>query len=67
MSRKIVVDFDPCEANAVCMGVAPELFKVDEEDNLHVLLEAVPDSLADKAGKAVRMCPRQAITIVDEE
>ncbi len=66
MSRKIVVDFDLCEANAMCMDVAPELFRVDEEDNLHVLLEEVPDDLADKAGKAARMCPRQAITIVDE-
>ena len=30
---KVVADYDLCEANAVCMEQAPEVFKVDEEDN----------------------------------
>ena len=31
---KVVVDFDLCEANAVCMKVCPEVFEVDENDFL---------------------------------
>ena len=37
---KIKVDYDLCEANAICMQQAPEVFKVDEEDNLHILDES---------------------------
>ena len=36
---KIKVDYDLCEANAICMQQAPEVFRVDEDDNLDVLQE----------------------------
>ena len=60
---KVIVDFDLCEANAVCMDVAPEIFKVDEEDMLHILIERPPEALRKKLEEAVRLCPRQAISI----
>jgi len=60
---KVVVDYDLCEANAVCMEQAPEIFKVDENDNLHVLMESPPESLRKKLEAAVRLCPRQALSI----
>ena len=28
---KIVIDYDLCEANAVCMDVCPECFRVEEQ------------------------------------
>jgi ferredoxin len=60
---KVVVDFDLCEANAVCMGIAPEIFKVDEEDMLHILVESPGEDLRSKLEECVRLCPRQAISI----
>ena len=36
---KVVVDFDLCESNAVCMDVCPEVFKVDDDDMLQILIE----------------------------
>ncbi len=60
---KIFVDYDLCEANAICMEQAPEVFKVDDEDNLHVLLENPGDELREKVEAAVRLCPRQALKI----
>ena len=36
---RIVVDFDLCESNAVCMGIAPEVFEVRDDDFLYVLDE----------------------------
>ena len=60
---KIIVDYDLCEANAVCMQQAPEIFEVDDEDNLNVLQEEVPESLREKLENAVRLCPRQALKI----
>ena len=36
---KIVVDFDLCESNAICMQIAPDLFEVRDDDFLYVLNE----------------------------
>lgn len=60
---KVVVDYDLCEANAVCMGVAPEIFRVEEDDTLTVLIEAPGDEFRTKLEEAVRLCPKQAISI----
>ena len=70
---KVKVDWDLCEANAVCMDVAPELYKVDDEDNFHHLNKGaeedtsgdVPADLEAKAREAVRLCPRQALSIIE--
>jgi len=63
---KIVVDYDLCEANAVCMSKAPEVFKVDDEDNLHVLIESPAEELRAKVEESVRLCPRQALSLVED-
>ena len=60
---KIVIDFDLCEANAVCMEVCPECFRVEEDDSLTVLVENPAESLRAKVEEAVRLCPRQAISL----
>ena len=36
---KIVVDFDKCKSNAVCMAVAPEVFEVRDDNFLYILQE----------------------------
>jgi ferredoxin len=71
---KVKVDYDLCEANAVCMDVAPELFKVDDEDSFHHVSAGakddvsgdIPGALEGKAREAVRLCPRQALSILDK-
>lgn len=63
---KVIVDFDLCEANALCMEVAPEVFRVDENDVLHILLEHPGPELKAKVEEAVRLCPRQAISIAKD-
>ena len=63
---KVVVDFDVCESNAICMGLAPEVFEVRDDDNLYVLQEHPPDSLRAKVDAAVRGCPKQAISIQED-
>ncbi|HXV92258.1 MAG TPA: ferredoxin [Pseudonocardia sp.] len=64
---KVVVDFDLCESNAVCMGIAPEVFEVREDDFLYILDEHPPEALRPKVEEAVRGCPRAAISIVEDE
>ncbi len=60
---KIIVDYDLCEANAVCMAEAPEVFKVDDDDNLHILDESPSEKLRTKVEAAVRLCPKQALKL----
>lgn len=62
---KVVVDFDLCESNAVCMGIAPEVFEVRDDDFLYVLQEEPPAELHAKVREAVERCPKQAITLED--
>ncbi|MGE0216067.1 ferredoxin [Mycolicibacterium sp.] len=66
MTQKIEVDFGLCESNAVCMGIIPEVFQVDDDDYLHVLQDEVTAENEAQIREAVRQCPRQAISIVDE-
>jgi ferredoxin len=60
---KVVVDFDLCESNAVCMGIAPQVFEVRDDDFLYVLSENPPAELQDKVREAAERCPKQAITL----
>jgi ferredoxin len=62
---RVVVDFDLCESNALCMGLAPEVFEVRDDDLLYVLDECPPEELRAKVEAAVRTCPKNAISIED--
>jgi ferredoxin len=62
---RVVVDYDLCESNALCMGVAPEVFEVRDDDNLYILNENPPEEMRDKVEQAVRLCPKAAISIED--
>lgn len=60
---RVVVDFDLCESNALCMAAAPEVFEVREDDFLYVLQDEPPEELRAKVEEAVRRCPKQAIRL----
>jgi ferredoxin len=64
---KVVVDFDVCSSNAVCMGIAPEVFEVRDDGFLYVLDEHPPESLRDRLREAVTSCPTGAITLVEDD
>jgi ferredoxin len=57
----IEADWDECEANAVCEGILPEIFKVDDDDNLQISNFHPPAELLDKVQEAVDMCPKRAL------
>jgi len=63
---KVVVDYDLCEANAVCMRILPEVFQVDDQDSLNVLIDHPPEAMREKLKECVRLCPRQAISITED-
>ena len=63
---RVVVDLDACEGNARCMDVAPEIFELGDDDQARVLIERPPEELRAKAEQAVRLCPRAAISLVED-
>jgi sterol 14-demethylase len=63
---RIRIDWDLCQGHANCTGDAPEVFRVDDDGKLTVLLEQPPESLRDKVALAVRYCPTGAIRIEEE-
>ena len=62
---KIQIDWDLCQGHANCTGDAPEVFHVDDDGKLHVLLPEPPASLRPQVELAVRYCPTGAIRIQD--
>ena len=63
---KIIIHEDLCEANAVCMRIAPEVFHVDEHDRLHLLVQHPGEALREKVQRAVDRCPRGALSVADD-
>ncbi len=63
---KVVVDFDRCDSNAICMGIVPEVFEVREDGFLYILDERPPEALRAQLEEAVSACPTQAITLEDD-
>jgi ferredoxin len=59
----VSADFDLCESNAVCMGIAPEVFEVREDNFLYVLQEHPPEALLDRVREAVESCPKRALSL----
>jgi ferredoxin len=64
-AMRVVVDYDLCESNALCMAAAPEVFEVRDDDFMYVLQENPPESLRAKVETAVQRCPKQAIKLED--
>jgi ferredoxin len=63
---RVVVNFDTCESNAVCMGILPEVFEVRDDGFLYILDENPPDTMRPKLDEAVLSCPTGSISIADD-
>lgn len=62
---RVVVDYDLCESNGLCMAEAPEVFELRDDDNLYILDEQPSEDLRAKVEAAAAVCPKAAITIED--
>ncbi len=63
---KIVVDYDQCASNAVCMGILPEIFEVRDDGFLYVLNDHPDEALRAQLVEAVNSCPTGAISIEED-
>ena len=60
---RIEVNWGLCDGNGNCVIEAPEVFDIDERDELIVLQEEFDESLLPKVEAAVRACPKHALKI----
>jgi len=67
MGFKVVVDYDLCESNAICMQIAPDVFEVRDDDFLYLLTETPGEDQRAKVEESVQRCPKQAIAVVDTD
>jgi ferredoxin len=58
---RVEVDRDRCEGNAVCVGIAPDLFDLDDDDYAVMKVDVIPPDQEDLAEQAVNECPRAAL------
>ena len=64
---RVRVDRDLCESNGVCVRLVPEVFVLDDDDRLRLEQERPPQALRARVEQAVRRCPKQALTIVEQQ
>lgn len=64
---KVKADFDLCESNAICAGIAPDVFYIDDDDYLQFHTTEVTADNRERIEQAVASCPKAALSIVDEE
>ena len=60
---RIKADFDLGESNAICVGMAPEFFDLDDDDYLVILSEDVPEDRVDELRQVVASCPKSALSL----
>jgi ferredoxin len=62
---RVHADREVCIQAGNCVMVADNLFDQDDDGIVVVLVDDIPDDAQDKAREAVKLCPSQALTIVD--
>jgi ferredoxin len=63
---RVEVDRDLCESNAVCVGIAADVFDLDDEDLAVVTVDEVPADREDDVREAVQLCPKIALTLTED-
>lgn len=62
---QVEVDYGRCDSTGVCTAIAPDVFELDEHDQLQVHAESVRPQLWQEIEEAARSCPKLAITLRD--
>jgi ferredoxin len=59
---QLTVDRDLCEANGVCCALAPDVFDLDDDEELVISQPFAPERL-ERVEKAVARCPKNALAL----
>jgi ferredoxin len=59
----IEVDRERCEANGVCVGMAPDVFDLDDQDSLVISVAHVVAARESELSQIAASCPVAALTV----
>lgn len=62
---RVIVDRQVCLGHGQCVEAAPEVFALDEDALVQVLVDHPEETLRAKVVEAAARCPTMAITIED--
>ena len=62
---RVIVDFDQCDSNGLCAELAPQVFRVGDDDLLDVRTDRPGEALWPAVEAAARACPKLAITLAE--
>jgi ferredoxin len=62
---KVQADRDVCIQAGNCVMVADAVFDQDDDGIVLVLVDEVPDDELDRVREAVKLCPSQALRLMD--
>ena len=63
---RVRVDRDLCESNGECVRLVSEIFELGDDDRLRVKRDRPPAALLERVERAVRRCPKQALSLVPD-
>jgi ferredoxin len=63
---RIDVDVDLCQGHGVCQSEAPTVFRVTDDNVVEILDPSPPEDLRANVTEAVKNCPTQALTLVED-
>ena len=66
MTERLKVNMIECDGHGVCAELVPELIRLDEWGYPVLAAASVPPPLRKHARKAVTLCPRLALRLVEE-
>jgi ferredoxin len=62
-TMNVTVDWNLCDGNGNCTAEAPEVFALNDDDELDLLLAEPGEELRPGVEMAAAACPKRAITI----
>ena len=60
----IEIDRDRCEGHGTCEQIAPTVYRLDDDGELDILANPLPEALLRAAKAGARVCPVAALRVV---
>jgi ferredoxin len=67
MNMKIILDRAKCTGLGICESFAPDVFEVDEEGDLILKADTVPNGMLDQVQQAISGCPTEALRLAGSD
>ena len=63
---RVIVDPDLCEANALCVAEAPDVFDLSDDEVVDIVPPEPPPGMETAVADAVTACPKQALRMITD-